>query len=244
MDKKIFAASKALSQEFINFVNANPTAYHVTSYCRDRLLAAGFKELHETQPWSLEKGHKYFFTKNESTLMAFTVGSLFDPKTTGFKIIGGHTDSPCLKLAPMSQLEKNDFQQQVVCTYGGGLWHTWLDRDLTLAGKVVFKHKGRYQTAIWHAKKPLVKIPNLAIHLQTAAERGKLDLNNETHLKPIIATKITESLFPKEKSEEDPFDIQKKHHVGLLGLIARDLSINIEDIVDLDLNFADTQVMD
>jgi aspartyl aminopeptidase len=78
-------------------------------------------------------------------LIAFDVGGAFDPTKTGtspyikgFKIIGTHTDSPCLKLAPVSKAKFKSFSQAYVSTYGGGLWHTWFDRDLILAGKVVY----------------------------------------------------------------------------------------------------------
>lgn len=73
-------------------------------------------------------------------------------------------------------------------TYGGGLWHTWFDRDLTLAGRVIVNEGGKLVSKYWNAKDPLMKIPNLAIHLTT--ERGKFEPNNETHLKPVIATTI------------------------------------------------------
>jgi aspartyl aminopeptidase len=67
----------------------------------------------------------------------------------GFKIVGAHTDSPCLRLAPVSKAQSNDFHQTCVSTYGGGLWHTWFDRDLILAGKVVYKNQDTYTTKLW-----------------------------------------------------------------------------------------------
>ena len=85
------------------------------------------------------QGKKYFFTRNNTTIVAFNIGKNFDINNTGFKIIGAHTDSPCLKLAPISKLKNFDFQQTCVCTYGGGLWGTWLDRDLMIAGRIIYK---------------------------------------------------------------------------------------------------------
>ena len=93
----------------------------------------------------------------------------------GFKIIGAHTDSPCLKIAPVSKAKFKSYAQTHVMTYGGGLWHTWFDRDLILAGKVVYQDGEKYTSKLWRSKKSLLKIPNLAIHLKT--ERNKFEPN-------------------------------------------------------------------
>ena len=88
----------------------------------------------------MEKGKKYFLSRNESTLIAFTTPRKFDAFKTGYKIIGTHTDSPVLKLAPNSRVSnKQGFSQCNVVPYGGGLWHTWFDRPLGVAGKVIVK---------------------------------------------------------------------------------------------------------
>ena len=93
-----------------------------------KLKGSGFKELRENDNWELTPGGKYYFTRNLTTLVAFTVGDKFDPDNTGFKVIGAHTDSPCLRLAPVSKLSQVGINQLCVNTYGGGLWHTWFDR--------------------------------------------------------------------------------------------------------------------
>ncbi len=93
----------------------------------------------------------------------------------GFKIIGAHTDSPCLKIAPRSKASFKSFAQSYVMTYGGGLWHTWFDRDLILAGKIVYQDGDKYTSKLWRSKKALLKIPNLAIHLRT--DRNKFEPN-------------------------------------------------------------------
>lgn len=146
----------------------------------------GFQELSETDNWSLKKGGRYYFTRNLTTLIAFTVGASFDSNNTGFKIIGAHTDSPCLKLAPVSKLESNGFQQTCVSTYGGGLWHTWFDRDLTIGGRVVYKKGNSYESALFHHPTPLLKVPNLAIHL--TSDRNSFAPNTENNLRPIFAS--------------------------------------------------------
>jgi len=100
-------------------------------------------------------------------LIAFTIGANFDANNTGFKIIGAHTDSPCLKINPVSKTTSNGIEQCHVSTYGGGLWHTWFDRDIILGGKIVFEENGKYTSKLWRSKSALLKIPNLAIHLSS-----------------------------------------------------------------------------
>lgn len=154
------------------------------------------------------------------------MGKNFDINNTGFKIIGAHTDSPCLRLAPVSKLTSNDFHQLAVSTYGGGLWHTWFDRDLTIGGKVIYNNGSQYTSKLWASKKALLKIPNLAIHLST--DRDKFEPNKETHLRPILSSEIIRQLYSpgKEPKKEDLKGIYKKHYPVLVDLIAQDLGIN------------------
>lgn len=133
------------------------------------------------------------------------------------------------------------------------MWHTWFDRDLTLAGRIVYRDaKGIYDSKLWNAKKPLVRIPNLAIHLTT--DRTKFEPNNESHLRPIFSTQTYEKLIgeePESKIEEikekkgeellQQSSVANKHYRGLLNLISKDTGVDVHSIIDLDLVFADTQ---
>lgn len=101
------------------------------------------------------------------------MGTEFVSRESGFKIIGTHTDSPCLRLTPVSKSSYKSYGQCHISTYGGGLWHTWFDRDLSLAGKVVHKSGDIYTSTLWNSDRPLLKIPNLAIHLST--DRNKFE---------------------------------------------------------------------
>ena len=130
-----------LADAFLTFVNSCRSPFHVVNWCKSELSKNGFQELKETDNWELKKGNKYFFTRNLSTIVAFNVGESFTPKSTGFKIIGAHTDSPCLRLSPVSKGGSKSYEQCHISLYGGGLWHTWFDRDLTLAGKIVYKNE-------------------------------------------------------------------------------------------------------
>ena len=167
METSLLARSKTLADASLKFVNYAVSPYHAVDWCRQQLTLRGYKELREIDNWTLEAGQKYFFTRNYTTLIAFNVGSKFDPQQTGFKIIGAHTDSPVLKVNPHSKLTSRGIDQCCVSVYGGGLWHTWFDRDLILAGRVVYEEEGKYTSTLWRSERPLLKIPNLAIHLSS-----------------------------------------------------------------------------
>ena len=136
--------------------------------CKEKLTKAGFAEIHENAKWKLEPAKNYFFTRNLSTLVAFRMPP--NATETGvnlFKMVGTHTDSPCLRLAPKSKLpDMYGYKELTVQIYGGPLLHTWFDRDLTLAGKVIVRKEGKLVPMIWAYKDgSCVRIPNLAIHL-------------------------------------------------------------------------------
>ena len=113
--EKVLTSAKGL----IDFIHASPSPYHVVDVCRKRLIGAGFTELSEKQSWNVIKGGKYFLTRNQSTLVAFTVGEKYEAGN-GFSIIGAHTDSPCLKLKPRSKRVKSGYLSVGVQCYGGG----------------------------------------------------------------------------------------------------------------------------
>ena len=239
MEKTLLSSARSIASDFLSFVNSAVTPFHVVDYSRQKLQSKGFLELHENQNWELAVGGKYFLTRNNSSIVAFTVGSKFNTSTAGFNIIGAHTDSPCLRLAPISKASSQGFQQLCVTTYGGGLWHTWFDRELSIAGKLIVKNAKTqaYESKLFHIKRPLIKIPNLAIHLVPAENRGKFEFNKESHLRPIISSEIYEKLLkgadPEKKAEE--VSILKKHYEGLVKLIVKEGQVDENDtIVDLD----------
>jgi len=125
--------------------------------------------------------------------------------------------------------------------YGGGLWHTWFDRDLKVSGRVITQGKedGKLQHRLVHVKRPILKIPNLAIHLTSTDERNGFVFNKETHLGyPIIAT---ETYAPTKKSEKKVSDAEKSHVEVLVKLIAQELNVKKKEIKDLDISLSDVQ---
>jgi aspartyl aminopeptidase len=159
-----------------------------------------------------------------------------------FKIIGCHTDSPVLKLAPVSKAsDRAGFQQLTVQLYGGGLWHTWFDRDLSLAGKIVLKDPstGALSTKYWRCKEAILKVPNLAIHLTDRS--GNFEPNKEAHTKPVLATSVIDQLFGGSPVEGDSYQCEDKHFRSLLTRIGADLGVDPHTISDFELNVVDTQ---
>ena len=211
LTQALLSESREYAQKILVGLNASPSHFHAVNYCKSLLSNNNFVEIKETDQWSLEKGKGYYFTRNGSTICAFlTGGKCGDEPVKNFKIIGCHTDSPVLKVAPRSKIEKFGYNQINVMTYGGGLWRTWFDRDLSLAGKVIWQDGAKLRSSYWNAARPLMKVPSLAIHLDRSDE---FKPNKETHLKPILATTIVHNLFGDDVTqlEDDSFSLEDRH---------------------------------
>jgi aspartyl aminopeptidase len=230
------AAVQAATKEFLAFVNEAVTPFHCVEKVSSMLSADGFQGLQENAVWpALTPGGKYFVTRNDSTIIAFTVGGKYVPGN-GVKIVGAHTDSPNLALKPKTFSKRGQYQGVASQLYGGGLWHTWFDRDLTVAGRVVLQQKGssRITTKLVNLKKPILRIPTLAIHLTSAAEREAFAPNKESHVAPVSGT----HLMATANAEVDRLN---DHNAGLMRLIADSCGVAIEEILDFDLSIIDTQ---
>ncbi|KAI9218805.1 peptidase M18 [Blastocladiella britannica] len=227
------AAAKvpAAARGFLEFVNASPSPFHAVAEARKRLESAGFSAIKERECWDgkLAAGGKYFFTRNASSIVAFVVGQKFQPGN-GFSIVAAHTDSPCLKLKPISKKVKSGYMMVGVQTYGGGLWHSWFDRDLGIAGRVIIN--GNTQKLI-KIDRPILRIPTLAIHLDRGVNEG-FTFNKETQLQPLLCSQA-ESELNAPASKDD------KHHSVLLAAIAEEAGCKPEEIDDVELCLFDTQ---
>ncbi|KAL0583858.1 hypothetical protein ABG067_006302 [Albugo candida] len=233
-----------IHQRFLKFVNSSPSPFHAVQEAIEILKSAGFQAIAEDKLHQndLQPGGKYYVTRNRSAIIAFAIGGKHE-RRNGFNIIGAHTDSPCLKIKPISNLESEGFLQVGVECYGGGLFHTWFDRDLGFAGRVIVRESKRsFKTRLVCVNRPIMRIPTLAIHLDREAANG-INYNKETHLRPILATAIRAELekiaHGEKKAKKD--DERPKHHSILLNLIAKELKVRTEEVCDFELCLFDTQ---
>lgn len=229
--------------KFAKHLDDAPSPFHSVATVVKNLKNAGFTRLMENELWGqgkqIEKTGKYYYTRNASTLVAFCVGGKYKAGN-GFKVVGAHTDSPVLKIKPVSKRTKLGYLQVGVECYGGGLWHTWLDRDLGMAGRVIVKDPktGQLQMHLVHVNKAVLRVPSLCIHLQSASERGALTLNKEEHLTPILGQMADELNGPSATTGDKP---KGAHCSMLLTLLARELDVDAASIVDMEISLTDTQ---
>ena len=167
----------------LGFLDASPTPFHATKNMSMMLANAGFEELIETKQWNLEEGKKYFVTRNDSSVIAFTY-----PKASNYTMIGAHTDSPNLKLKPNPVMKEHGVVKFGVEPYGGLLLNPWFDRDLSLAGKVSYLDaKDEIKETLIDIQKSIAIIPSLAIHLDDKANKDRT-VNKQTDISPILTT--------------------------------------------------------
>ena len=174
-------------QDLGAYVSASPSSFHAVHEAARRLDGAGFTGLDELQPWdgaaSAASGTAAagkFYVIRDGALIAWVVPAGAGP-TTGFNILGAHTDSPSFKLKPKPTTGRFGWLQAGVEVYGGPLLNSWLDRELQLAGRLVLRDGTQHLTATG----PLLRFPQLAIHLDRAVNEG-LALDKQQHMNPVF----------------------------------------------------------
>lgn len=211
---------RQLALELLDFINASPTAYHAADTVKECLKKEGFKELKETEKWDLNKGEKYYIEKNNSAVIAFEVGT-GDIVSDGFRIIGAHTDAPTFKIKPASEMKaENKYVKLNTEVYGGPILSTWFDRPLSIAGRVAVKGSSALKPEIKlvNINKPLLIIPNIAIHMNRGVNDG-YSFNAQKDTLPLLG-------FINEKFEKEGY---------LLTILSEELGVNKDDILDFDL---------
>ena len=216
-----------LVASLLKFLDTSPTPYHAVQNMVSKLNSAGFEGLDEGRKWSLRPQTGYYVVRGGSSIVAFTTAQQV-PVDTGIRMVGAHTDSPCLKIKPRPETCKNGYLQLGVEVYGGVLMNPWFDRDLSIAGRVSYLDAGdRISTVPLDYQEPIAVIPSLAIHLDREANKNK-SVNPQKHL-PVILSRY---------NDKDTCDLR---HL-LLDKLRRDLpDQDIRSVLDFDLCLYDTQ---
>jgi len=172
--------------DLLEYVRTSPTPFHAVDQARRRLEAAGFRGLDEAEPWDKLAAGKYFVTSSGSNLFAFVLPAAKEHRRA-FHLVGAHTDSPNLRLKPNAEFTSEGYVQLGVEVYGGALLNSWLDRDLGLAGRVLVKGDGgAIVPHLVSIDRPLLRVPQLAIHLDREVNDKGLVLDRQNHLAPIL----------------------------------------------------------
>jgi len=240
---EVLQDERSRAERLMRFIDHSPEPFHVVESVIDSLRAQGFEGLREEDNWVLKPGGKYYFTRNRSSILAFALGGKYSPhEGNAFKVIGAHTDSPTLKIKPRSKRPTAAGLCQVsVETYGGGLWHTWFDRDLSLAGRVIVREGSGFKSRLVKCNKAVLRVPNLAIHLRTQAERDSFTVNKEDHVQPILCEEVAKALSTPSDKDEENDQWASEQQPELLQLLAKELSVEMGDILDFELSVYDLQ---
>ncbi|MFD5373731.1 M18 family aminopeptidase [Streptomyces griseoincarnatus] len=167
------------TDDLMSFLAASPTPYHAVANTAERLEKAGFRQVAETDAWDGTAGGKYVL--RGGAIVAWYVPEGAEAHTP-FRIVGAHTDSPNLRVKPRPDSGAHGWRQVAVEIYGGPLLNSWLDRDLGLAGRLSLRDG---TTRLVDVDRPLLRVPQLAIHLDRAVNSDGLKLDKQRHMQPV-----------------------------------------------------------
>ena len=183
--------SETINEKLLDFLAASPTCFHaVNEVCR-QLLDAQYEELREGSRWELKAGGKYFTVRNGSSVIAFR---LPEGNPAGFMIAASHSDSPAFKVKENPETVKENYTLLNVEKYGGMLCAPWFDRPLSIAGRIVTEKDGVLKSHLVNVDRDLVMIPNLAIHMNRAANDG-MAYNVQDDMEPVFAQQTEPGKF-------------------------------------------------
>jgi aspartyl aminopeptidase len=201
--------------DLIDFIDASPSPWHAVASAEARLLAQCFTRLEEGARWQLAPGGRYYVVRGGASMIAFVLGSGALAET-GFRIVAAHTDSPGLRLKPKAAIASDGLARLGVEVYGGPILATFTDRDLGLAGRVVLRKGTDQETRLVNFVKPLVRLPNLAIHMNREVNDKGLKLNKQTEL-PLILGLLGEKEDAEAKLRQLLADAVQADAANVLG---------------------------
>lgn len=168
----------------MRFIEKSPTAFHAVASCAEILEEQGYLHLGEHDEWKLEAGKGYYVTRNQSSIIAFRI-----PKGAprSFLVAASHTDSPMFKIKSEALSPAFDTYARLnVEPYGGTIFSTWLDRPLSLAGRVIVSKNDKVEARLINFERDLLVIPNVAIHMQRGINQGH-SYNPAVDLLPLLS---------------------------------------------------------
>lgn len=208
-----------------SFLDSAPTPFHAVEAMSERLRMAGFTELNEADDWALEAGKGYYTCRNGSSIIAWRQPAAEAALEQGWRLVGAHTDSPCLKVKPSPELHRQGYFQLGVEVYGGVLLNPWFDRDLSLAGRISYRdNTGRICSELIDFAQPVAVLPSLAIHLDREANSSR-SINAQTYLPVVMG----------QTDEKPDFRLLLKERLAAQGIV------DVDTVLDYELCFYDTQ---
>lgn len=198
--------------ELLDFIYKSPVAYNAISTIKSYLIKDGFIELYESNSFDIKLGNKYFVTRNGTSIIAFTLPSVINEY--GFNIVASHSDSPCFKVKPNTDLKTGIYHKVSVEPYGGMICSSWFDRPLSIAGRIIVKENNVIVTKEVNIDRPLLSIVNVPIHMNRTINDG-FKYNAAVDMQPLLTQEI-------EK-------------VDLKETLANEMNLNKEDIINYDL---------
>lgn len=208
------------NKELMELVSHAVSPFHAVSYVVEKLKEEDYEELRIKDKWKLKKGGKYYIVHHGTTLIAFTIGKEFEA-SQGFRIAASHTDFPCFRIKINPEMTEEKYEKLNVESYGGLILNTWMDRPLSVAGRVALKSDDVFHPdmRLVDLKKQIATIPNLAIHMNRDINKG-VELNKQTDTLPVVG------MFEEEKEKKEFF----------LKYLAKELGVEKEEIINFDLN--------
>lgn len=186
-------------QKLFTFIDESPTCFHAVANLEKLLDKQGFTALSERERWKLEMGGKYYVNRNGSSLIAFTIPQ---KKPSGFHMAAAHSDSPCFKLKESPEIVADPYYLKLnVEKYGGMILSTWLDRPLSVAGRIVVKDSDGLRSCLVNLNRDSAIIPNLAIHMNRDMNKG-VEYNPQTDMQPIISEASAKESLMKQIAKE------------------------------------------